>query len=606
MVVVRLLVDLPPRKFSEDSIRKLTATATSHGTTSFIVAAQHASLSIVVSSPGHGVQGPQHASSTRSDDNNKHLLPDPENNNNTNPPRWTAFFLSPAVTDSALDDLDVKEYEYCLCNENRTRELSCRLLAMVHPFLAANFAIRGIVSSQCLANNDSPPDIILLDISHAPLELIDSMLQITNGQVIHSGPEAILKSILISNIVFHRTGDGNVKSPLFAAAPAASSVPRLVYDIPTCPVCLHRIEPTRLGLPSPQNHQLCSKFCPPPNLANPKQDDQTLSTSSSSSCPQQRLLRPWPPPCRCNACHVIDRYWKSELQASDKQSHGDNHLRCFRCELEETLWVCLTCGLVGCGRYSNKHSVEHFDETGHPFSLELATLRIWDYATGYFSHRPDLLNCPSSPPLLYPWVHHRRLPHGNIDRSYGGRRDSGIEGMKSPKKASMIGEEYEALLQSALEDQTQHYEGEISRLRSRLAEDSFDKRTMTAHEDDEIRVLQQEIASLRSEIVCCSRELLDWQGKEAGSRAQSQSLLGEQKIVQDLLSTIKEETAKEHAEGNVQVEELEQQIADLTANQNMRRQFSQDEELQQAQIWGMSSDGARGKKGKKARRMFRK
>jgi hypothetical protein len=34
---------------------------------------------------------------------------------------------------------------------------------------------------------------------------------------------------------------------------------------------------------------------------------------------------------------------------------------------------------------------------------------------------------------------------------------------KTPEKATMIGEEYEALLQSALEDQAQHYEGEIMR-----------------------------------------------------------------------------------------------------------------------------------------------
>ena len=555
-MVVRLLVVLPQNFLGEEGFRQLQETTTHDATTAFVVTAKYASLSLSASSAA---------------DIGK-------------PARWAAFFLPPPLTESALHDFKAKDF--ALLDQSLTGQVSRRLLAMVHPFLAANFALRGIISVQ---NSDHcPADIIIVDISHAPVEVVDHMLQITNGEKIHSGPEAILKFVVISSISFRSEGD--VMRPKFATAAAA---PRKEYGIPACPVCLHRIDPTRIGLPPPQNHQLCSKFCPPPNLAYPNHEDK-------SSCPQQRLFRPWRSPCHCNACCLIEGYWKSELQAFNRDT--SKHLRCFRCELEETLWVCLTCGFIGCGRYSNKHSVEHFDETGHPFSLELATLRIWDYSTGYFCHRSDVLDCPSSPPLLYPWVHRRQ--HGDL--SYQNAHWSGMDEMKSPKKASMIGEEYEALLQSALEDQAQHYEGEITRLRSRLTEDAFDKSTMSPQEADEITVLQAEIASLRTEISRCSRELLEWQARESRSQRRSKSLLGEQKVAQDLLTTIKEEAAKEHIEGSVQVEELEQQIADLTANQNMRRQFSQDEELQQAQIWGMSSEAGRAKRGKKAKRGYRK
>ncbi|KAL7578343.1 hypothetical protein ACA910_012749 [Epithemia clementina (nom. ined.)] len=566
-MVVRLVVELPQHLLGEEGLRQLNDAAICTGTKSFVLTARCASLSIcsLPSSPTPSATGGNEGEHTR----------------------WAGFFLSPTVTESAMHDF--KARDFALFDEQLTTQISRRLLAMVHPFLAANFAIRGIVSIQNVAH--CPADIILLDVSHAPVEVLDHMLQTTNGQTIHSGPDGILKCLLISEITFRTKSD--IKSPKYAVSAASSAQPpRTSFDIPSCPVCLHRIDPTRLGLPPPPNNQLCSKFCPPPNLIYPTHEE-------NSSCPQQRLLRPWPRPCRCSACSMIDRYWKTELQALSHESH--EHLSCFRCELEETLWVCLTCGFVGCGRYSNRHSVEHFDETGHPFSLELATLRIWDYATGYFSHRTDLLDCPSSPPLLFPWA---RVQHGNGGHSTG--QWGGLDEMKSPKKASMIGEEYETLLQSALEEQAQHYEGEITRLRSKLAEDSCDMNTMSAQEADEIRVLQAEIASLRSEIMRCSHELLEWQDQEATNRAQSHSLLEEQKIVQDLLSTIKEETAREHAEGTFQMEELEQQIADLTANQNMRRQFSQDEELQQAQIWGMSSESApRGRK-KKAKRSFRK
>lgn len=173
----------------------------------------------------------------------------------------------------------------------------------------------------------------------------------------------------------------------------------------------------------------------------------------------------------------------------------------------------------------------------------------------------------------------------------------------------MIGEEYEALLQSALEEQALHYEGEITGLRARLAAENLDQNTMTVVEAKEIEDLRKEISSFRVDIEKVGRELLEWQAKEAGHRATSQKLLREQQVATELLNSIKKETVKERTEGKLQVEELEQQIADLTANEQMRNQFSQDEELQQAQIWGTSGspdDNSRNKKGKKTRRSFRR
>jgi hypothetical protein len=284
---------------------------------------------------------------------------------------------------------------------------------------------------------------------------------------------------------------------------------------------------------------------------------------------------------------------------------------------------------------------------------------------GDFATRTDLLECPSSPPLMHPWMSMRsrssgthplaamygtdNRPAGLADdrkpaaasSSWGGDARGNMNGnntssaqhllhaayddtmgvgtwgdggigsfvggglanseSKTPKKATMIGEEYEALLQSALEDQAQHYEGEITHLRARLTAENVDHSTMTADEGREIESLQSEIANLRSEIDRVTRELLDSQAQEAGHRATSQRLL-----------KIRTETTKEHDEGQLQVEELEQQIADLTANQRMRDQFSQDEELQQAQIWGTTNNtndtnkSNKKNSGKKTRRFFRK
>lgn len=54
---------------------------------------------------------------------------------------------------------------------------------------------------------------------------------------------------------------------------------------------------------------------------------------------------------------------------------------CVACELTSNLWLCLTCGSLGCGRAQyglvgagNGHGLKHFEETGHPVSVKLGTI----------------------------------------------------------------------------------------------------------------------------------------------------------------------------------------------------------------------------------------
>lgn len=554
---LKLLLDLPLQQFCEDRIGQL-QTTTASPQSAFVVGASHASLSVFPQSK-------------------------------TGIARYAAFFLSPAVTESVIREFRPSSGsgsdDFFVCRDDTTNRLSRRVLTLVHPFLTENFSVKGIVS----IHNQShcPADIVLLDLSHAPTAAIEHLLEVTNNEMIVSGPETILKIVLISDLEFQ--WDGDIQSSY--DADSGNVTPRTHFDLPSCPVCLHRIDPFRLGLPQPENNQLCSKFCAPPNLAS--------SYSDNIACPRQRLLRPWPRPSHCVVCLAIDRYWKMQLTSVESETYeGEGRVCCLQCGLKETLWVCMTCGFIGCGRYSNKHSVQHFDQTGHLYALELATLRIWDYTTGIFTHRSDLLDCPSSPPILFPWINVNQ----GTSRSSSHVR-SAFHDIKSPKKTSMIGEEYEALLQSALEEQAQHFEREITSLRARLTENNMDESAIGPHEAAEIEELRSEIADFLSQIDEASHELLEWQTKEANFRSKSQTLLREQQVVTDLLTQIKEETAKEHADGRMQVEELEQQIADLTANQKMRHTFAT-EELQQAQIWGMSEtenprNKARGKKGRR-------
>jgi ubiquitin carboxyl-terminal hydrolase 5/13 len=53
---------------------------------------------------------------------------------------------------------------------------------------------------------------------------------------------------------------------------------------------------------------------------------------------------------------------------------------CAKCDLTENLWLCLTCGSLGCGRQQfggiggNGHGLKHFEDTAHPVSVKLGTI----------------------------------------------------------------------------------------------------------------------------------------------------------------------------------------------------------------------------------------
>lgn len=57
-----------------------------------------------------------------------------------------------------------------------------------------------------------------------------------------------------------------------------------------------------------------------------------------------------------------------------------NLLKCRSCDLSANLWLCLTCGHVGCGRKvydgsgGNNHAVDHSKDTGHILVVKLGTI----------------------------------------------------------------------------------------------------------------------------------------------------------------------------------------------------------------------------------------
>ncbi|XP_077017891.1 ubiquitin carboxyl-terminal hydrolase 49 [Tamandua tetradactyla] len=52
---------------------------------------------------------------------------------------------------------------------------------------------------------------------------------------------------------------------------------------------------------------------------------------------------------------------------------------CMECTTTESVWACLKCSHVACGRYIEDHALKHFEETGHPLAMEVRDLYVFCY-----------------------------------------------------------------------------------------------------------------------------------------------------------------------------------------------------------------------------------
>lgn len=188
-------------------------------------------------------------------------------------------------------------------------------------------------------------------------------------------------------------GTKEMQIPFLLEDPFTSSIvtpvaPELVplavnsVELPTCPVCLERLDYDVSGLLTISCQHTFHCMC--------------LSKWRDDTCPVCRYTDDV-------SNHTIRRSVRRLLQLNMRlqqlQIREENHQlpftadedlceTCMGCSALLNLWVCLICGNVGCGRYApEQHSLKHFVETGHCFAMELASSRVWDYAGDKYVHR---------------------------------------------------------------------------------------------------------------------------------------------------------------------------------------------------------------------------
>lgn len=243
------------------------------------------------------------------------------------------------------------------------------------------------------------------------------------------------------------------------AKPLAPRTPSLV-ELPTCPVCLERMDETTGLLTIPCQHVFhCT----------------CLEKWSGGGCPV----------CR----YTHDDFssglgsFKFKSKTTGEYEVNDGPLECEVCHVETSLWQCLICGKVGCGRYEGKHAYAHFEESGHTFSMDLESKRVWDYAGDAYVHRI---------------IQDAAKPGEKLVELPGRRREpTALQGQEDVEMAKLdnISLEYTHLLTSQLESQRVYFEEVVERAVDKAAEAT--KKAERAMEES--RVAMEKLQQLERE-----------------------------------------------------------------------------------------------------------
>ncbi|OTF77804.1 BRCA1-associated protein-like protein [Euroglyphus maynei] len=180
-------------------------------------------------------------------------------------------------------------------------------------------------------------------------------------------------------------------------------------ELPTCPVCLERMDESVQGILT--------------ILCNHSFHGKCLDQCVDSSCPVCRYC-PTPeamPDSRCSECG-------SQSTAQD------------------SLWICLICGHIGCGRYLKGHASKHHKDTGHTYAMQLGhNNRVWDYAGDNYVHR--LLQNKDGEPV-------------ELKANQSGQNNQ----LMQDEKIDSVQLEYTYLLTNQLENQRHYYEEKVNHL----------------------------------------------------------------------------------------------------------------------------------------------
>ncbi|KFK25756.1 hypothetical protein AALP_AA8G155400 [Arabis alpina] len=263
----------------------------------------------------------------------------------------------------------------------------------------------------------------------------------------------------------------------------AASPPAGFTELPTCPICLERLDPDTSGI--------LSTLC-----------DHSFQCSCTSKWTY----------LSCQVCRLCQQ--------------PDEILSCSVCGKTDNVWACLVCGFLGCGRYKEGHSIRHWKETHHCYSLDLRTQQIWDYVGDSYVHRLNHSKIDGKSVEM----NTRCLSHDEDCGLCEWSEDTGFSGAIFNSKVDSIVSEYNDLLASQLGAQRQYYESLIVEARSKQESSIAEAVEQTVVK--KMQELQNEIEKCeaeKSEIKEVNRKLIkeqdSWRKKAKGIEEREAAML---------------------------------------------------------------------------------
>ncbi|CAF3431074.1 unnamed protein product [Fusarium graminearum] len=388
-----------------------------------------------------------------------------------------------------------------------------------------------------------------------------------DGKVFNTMEPQICHVVFVKNITFEtptRRKSSAALSPLSSSAGMSSSLrpfppptPNLV-ELPTCPVCLERMDETNGLMTIPCSHVFhCT----------------CLQNWKGAGCPVCRFTNTSP-----------DANSDPSNPHTQPFGSGASNL-CTICGCTDDLWICLICGYVGCGRYKGGHAKDHWKETAHCFSLELETQHVWDYAGDMWVHR--LIRAKGDGKVV-------ELPSRN--RSIGHLEE---EDVVPRAKLESIGLEYTHLVTSQLESQRAYYEELISKTVDKASKASATAESAIVQASkamEKLALLDEKYTTLSEETIPelerqLERERNKSNKSETLARNLGKSLQEEKRLNEGLMKRI-EHLNNDHEAMAMKLEKVKAENADLQEmNRDLSMFISGQEKLKELENEGKIAEG---------------
>eukprot|EP00300_Choanocystis_sp_HF-7_P015577 c19107_g1_i2.p1 GENE.c19107_g1_i2~~c19107_g1_i2.p1 ORF type:complete len:470 (+),score=131.53 c19107_g1_i2:262-1671(+) len=296
-----------------------------------------------------------------------------------------------------------------------------------------------------------------------------------------------------------------------------------VVELPTCAVCLERLDEKASGLLTTACNHTFHCTC--------------LTKWKDSTCPVCRYVQEPPLTSQCNAC-----------------------------EATRDLWMCLICGYIGCGRYISGHAVEHFLETTHAYALDLERQRVWDYVGDGWVHRIIQNNSDG-----------KLVAVGQTQSTDQSRSEDGTEEVEGEvfeamvqSKLDSISLEYTQLLTSQLERQRDYFEERQREMEAQMAKQYETLSAQLEASQAELATANTSIAkndkqrrTLEKKIEVQNAYIERLKSENTFLKSINESMTANQDLWRQQIDATKHQLEERYGSDHKRIAELEEQVRDL-------------------------------------------